>query len=31
MLGRNLAVLDAEERADLVAMLAPLAEPGDTA
>jgi len=29
MLGRNLAVLDAEERADLVAMLAPLAEPTD--
>jgi hypothetical protein len=31
MLGRNLAVLDAEERADLVAMLAPLAEPADAA
>ena len=29
MLGRNLAVLDAEERADLVAQLAPLAEPAD--
>ena len=29
MFGRNLAVLDDEERADLVAMLAPLAEPTD--
>ena len=29
MLGRNLSVLDATERADLVAMLAPLAEPAD--